>query len=58
MTTTVKVLIEGNKACEVKVSHAECTDDQVSTVQPGSFTTKLIHGEQYVSVKEVGDFIS
>ena len=58
MTTTVKVLIEGNKACEVKVIQADCTDDQVSTVQPWTFTTKLIHGEQQVTVKETGDFVS
>lgn len=56
MTTTVKILIEGNKACEVKVEGNE--HDPPATVKPGSFTTKTIHGEQRVSVVEVGEFLS
>lgn len=57
MTTTVKVLIEGNKACEVKtIGPTEV--GEATTVKPGTFTTKLIHGEQYVSVKEVGEFLT
>lgn len=61
MTTTVHVLIQGNKNCEVKVIEA---DGSVSTgyppreVAPGSFTMIGIHGEQQVSVKEVGVFVS
>lgn len=55
MTTTVKVLIEGNKACEVKVEGNE--GDSPVTVKPGQFTTKQIHGEQRVSVVEVGEFL-
>lgn len=58
MTTTVKVLIEGNKACEVKVEGPTGEPGQVSTVKPGSFATKLISGEQRVSVVEVGEFLS
>lgn len=57
MTTTVRVLIEGNKACEVKVE-GQGTSDTPTTVKPGSFTLKNIHGEQFVSVKEVGEFLS
>ena len=61
MTTTVKVLIEGNKKCEVKVL-AEDGSDYPSypprEVAPGSFTTVCIHGAQKVSVVEVGEFIS
>lgn len=56
MTTTVKILIEGNKACEVKVEGN--AGDAPVTVKPGSFTTKQIHGEQRVSVVEVGEFLS
>lgn len=56
MTTTVKILIEGNKACEVKVE-GQGTSDTPVTIKPGQFTTKLIHGEQYVSVKETGEFL-
>lgn len=56
MTTTVKILIEGNKACEVKVEGNE--GDQPVTVQPNNYTTKQIHGEQRVTVVEVGDFVS
>lgn len=56
MTTTVKVLIEGNKACEVKVE-GQGSSDTPTTVKPGSFTTKAIHGDQRVSVVEVGEFL-
>ena len=57
MTTTVKILIEGNKACEVKVEGQGSTDTP-TTVKPGTFTTKLIHGDLQVTVKEVGEFLS
>ena len=57
MTTTVKVLIEGNKACEVKVDGNE-TGYPTKTVKPGQFHTVCISGEQSVSVKETGEFIS
>ena len=56
MTTTVKILIEGNKACEVKVE-GQGASDTPTTVKPGNFTTKLIHGDQRVSVVEVGEFL-
>lgn len=56
MTTTVKVLIEGNKACEVRVAGME-SPDTPTIVKPGQFTTKHIHGEQRVSVVEVGEFL-
>ena len=61
MTTTVRVLIDGNKACTVKVVEA---DDKDSTgypprdVKPGGFATICIHGEQKVSVIETGEFLS
>lgn len=57
MTTTVKVLIEGNKACEVKVE-GDTSPREPVVVKPGQFTTMYIHGEQSVSVKETGDFLS
>ena len=57
MTTTVKILIEGNKACEVKVESEGAEPGQVSTVKPGEFATKLISGTQRVSVAEVGEFL-
>lgn len=57
MTTTVKILIEGNKACEVKVE-GQGSSDTPATVKPGSFATKQIHGDQRVSVVEVGEFLS
>jgi hypothetical protein len=61
MTTTVRVLIEGNKECEVKVVLEDGTDSPsypARNVKPGSFTTVGVHGEQTVSVKEVGDFLN
>lgn len=58
MTTTVKVLIEGNKACEVKVESEGAPAGQASIVKPGEFTTKLISGEQRLTVKETGEFLT
>ena len=58
MTTTVKVLIEGNKACEVKIEEPGKEPRAPVTVKPGQFTTMLISGEQRVSVVEVGEFLS
>lgn len=61
MTTTVKVLIEGNKKCEVKVIEGDGSDSKSyppRNVMPGSFTTVGIHGEQKVSVVETGEFLS
>lgn len=58
MTTTVRILIEGNKACEVSVVSEGAAPVQVSTVTPGQFTTKLISGPQRVSVVEVGEFLT
>ena len=59
MATTVKVLIEGNKACEVYVSNGpDAQPDTPKTVKPGEFTTCLIRGEKYVVVKETGEFLS
>ena len=61
MTTTVRVLIEGNKKCEVKViegNGSDSTSYPPRDVMPGSFTTVGIHGEQKVSVIETGDFLT
>ena len=60
MTTTVRVMIEGNKKCEVKVIEADGSDSlnqSARDVMPNSFTTVLIHGEQKVSVIETGGFL-
>lgn len=60
MTTTVRVLVEGNKKCEVKVVDAKGEDipgDKAREVMPGSFTIVHIHGEQRVSVQETGGFL-
>lgn len=57
MTTTVRVLIEGNKACEVNVEGPQQAQ-QPTTVLPGHFVVKTIHGEQVLTVKETGDFLS
>ena len=57
MTITVKVLIEGNKAAEVKVT-GEGSTDTPTVVQPGQFTTKMIHGSLKVEVQETGEFTS
>lgn len=59
MTTTVKILIEGNKACEVSIQDTDgATPRDPSIVKPGSFVTKGIHGEQTVRVVETGEFLT
>jgi len=57
MTTTVRVLIEGNLACEVYVSNGPDQQPEApKTVKPGEFATLTIYGEKSVVVKERGDF--
>ena len=59
MTTTVRVLIEGNKACEAYRSNGpDKPPESPVTVKPGEFATLYISGEQSVVVQEVGDFLS
>lgn len=70
MTTTVRILVEGNKACEAKVvdpladslrqqsAGIQVMQPAPKLVQPGSFVILNIHGEQKVEVREVGDFLS
>ena len=61
MTTTVHILISGNKKCLVKVVNEDGSDSMnyaPRQVAPGEFMQVLIHGEQSVSVVEVGDFVS
>ena len=59
MTTTVRVLIEGNKACEAYRSNGpDKPPESPVTVKPGAFTVLTIHGEQSVVVQETGDFLS
>jgi hypothetical protein len=60
MTTTVTVLIQGNKACEVSVSSPSRNDlvgALASTVSPGEFVTKTIHDDMMITVKETGEFL-
>jgi len=63
MTTTVRVLIEGNKACAVQVKDREILQlfpdgSSAKITKPGEFVTVQIHGEQSVIVKETGDFLT
>lgn len=61
MTTTVQVLIEGNKACEVKVMGADGSDSKqwpTHILMPGTFVTRTISGPQILSVIEIGDFLN
>lgn len=57
MTTRVTIQVSGNKACEVRVEGEGSVEAPV-TVRPGSFAEKWIHGEQTITVKETGDFVS
>jgi len=58
MTTTVRVMIEGNKNVTVKVTDSDGAVTQEKEVAPNSFASFLIHGEQSVSVQETGEFVS
>lgn len=61
MTTTVKILIEGNKNTIVKVIGEDGKDYlgyPPKIVAPNTFHTVCIHGNQHVDVVETGDFIS
>lgn len=59
MTTTVTVLIEGNKECEVKVVESGGTTKEYSlkNIKPNTFTKFSIHGDAKIEVKEIGEFI-
>ena len=57
MTTTVTVMIQGNKKCNVKVIEGDGSESKghpPREVMPGSFTVVYIHGDQFVSVIEIG----
>lgn len=56
MTTTVRVMVSGNKACEVAVKGS--LSDTPTVIKPGQFVDKLVHGELELTVKEVGEFLS
>lgn len=63
MTTTVRVLIEGNKVCSVQVMQpveggGQRKEGPEALAKPGEFVTRLIHGAQYVRVQEVGEFLT
>ena len=49
MTTTVIIAVQGNKPTKLTTPQGEVT------LQPGSFGTFFIHGDQTISVKEVDD---
>lgn len=55
MTTTVRVLIEGNKACKVAVAIAGQVDPSPVTVMPGAYVTRWISGDQVLAVIETSD---
>lgn len=56
MTTSVRVLIEGNKACKVSVAIPGQVDPSPVTVLPGTYTIRWLSGEQVLSVVEDGEF--
>lgn len=56
MTTTVRILIDGNKNCEIVVEGSG-VKPQPKLIGPGCFHTVMIHGDQKVVVREVGNFL-
>jgi len=58
MTTTVTVLISGNKACRVWLEGATSDPPKtVLTVLPGGHASAMIHGDLVLAVREEGDFL-
>lgn len=57
MTTEVIVLVRGNKECEVKLVEPGGADLPPIRIRPNNSTWMYIHGDQQVTVKEVGDFV-
>lgn len=61
MTTTVTVLIAGNKNCEVRVVNEKGENHggyPTQIVPPKGFTSVCIYDGLSVSVKEIGDFLT
>lgn len=59
MTTTVRILVEGNKAVEICTKNPDGSNTKPPiTLFPRSFAVENIHGGQSLSVREVGDFIN
>jgi hypothetical protein len=63
MTTTVQVIISGNKKVEVQKLEDSGRDDmqfhtERAEMSPGTHKTFNIHDKQYLQIKEIGDFVS
>jgi hypothetical protein len=56
MTTTVRILIQGNKACSVLVEGSG-GGQSIPNVLPGTWVESWIHGDAKLTVQEVGDFL-
>ncbi len=54
MTTTIRIMVDGNRPCEIAVE-GEGSKPQPKLVGPGCFHTVMIHGGQKVTVKEVAE---
>lgn len=52
MTTTVHIAVSGNKQVLVTTQAGK------TRMQPGSHHTFTVHGEDEISVKELGDFVA
>ena len=62
MTTTVRILIEGNKVCEVQTIEilgdgAQRAAVPSTYVKPGQWVSRMVHGTQQVRITEVGEFL-
>lgn len=51
MTTTILIGTQGNKAVQVD------TPIGTLTLQPGAWTQTAIHGDQSLTIREVGEFV-
>jgi hypothetical protein len=61
MTTTVRILVEGNKAVKVTVTDTPRADGSVDFKQfevlPNHVGLAFIHGDMKIEVQETGEFL-
>jgi hypothetical protein len=61
MTVTVRILIEGNKACSVKILNEDGTESarhQPGEIKPNEFKSMIFSGSEIIQITEHGDFLS
>lgn len=55
MTTVVRVMVSGNKECEVRLVRPDGKEIPTVRVKPQMFTDVTIYGDQKLEVCEIGE---